>query len=70
MFGINRYTLLYIKKISQKDLLYNTGNYIQYHVIIYTRKESEKHICVCVYIYIYSYIESDLYVYVYAHIQN
>ena len=32
---IKRYKLLYIKKISNKDLLYNTGNYIQYLVITY-----------------------------------
>ena len=41
-FGINRYTLLYIKKINNKDLLYNTGNSIQYLVITYNGKESEK----------------------------
>ena len=28
--GINRYTLVYIKQINSKDLLYNIGNYIQY----------------------------------------
>ena len=39
---INRYTLLYIKKMNNKDLLYSTGNYIQYLVITYMGKESEK----------------------------
>ena len=34
-------TLLYIKFIN-KDLLYSTGNYIQYLVITYNGKESEK----------------------------
>lgn len=29
-YGINRYKLLYIKQISNKDLLQNTRNYIQY----------------------------------------
>ena len=29
-FGINRYTLLYIKQINNKDLLYNLGNHMQY----------------------------------------
>ena len=33
--AFNRYKLLYIKQISNKDLLYNTGNYIQYVVITY-----------------------------------
>ena len=45
-FGINRYILLYIKEINNKDLLYSTGNYIQYLVITYNGKEPEK-----VYIY-------------------
>ena len=41
-FRINRYKLLYIKQINNKDLLYNTGNYIQYFVITYNEKESKK----------------------------
>ena len=43
-YGINRYTLPYIKQINNKDLLYSTGNYIQYLVITYNGKESEKNI--------------------------
>ena len=39
-----------MKQISQKDLLYSTGKYIQYHIIIYIRKESEK-VYMCVYTY-------------------
>ena len=38
--------LLYLKQKINKDQLYNTGNYIQYHVTTYKEKESEK-----VYIY-------------------
>ena len=56
---------MYIKQTSQKDLLYNTRNYIQYHVIIYTRNESEKHICVCIYIYMSLY--GVIYMYVCMH---
>ena len=41
-FGINIYTLLYIKQITNKDLLYSTGNSTQYSVITYMGKESEK----------------------------
>ena len=41
-FEINRYTLLYIKQVNNKDLLYSIGNYIQYLVIIYNGKESKK----------------------------
>ena len=45
-FGINRYTLLHIKQINNKDLLYSIGDYIQYLVITYNGKESEKeYIC-------------------------
>ena len=36
------YMLLYIKYINNKALLYSTGNYIEYFVIIYKEKESEK----------------------------
>ena len=38
-FGINIYTLLYIKQMTSKDLLYSTGNYTQYLVISYKGKE-------------------------------
>ena len=30
-FGINIYTLLYVKQIANKDLLYSTGNSIFYN---------------------------------------
>ena len=36
------YTLRYIKWITNKDLLYSTGNSTQYSVMIYTGKESKK----------------------------
>ena len=43
---VNIYTLLYIKQINNKDLLYSTENYVQYFVITYNGKESEKgYIC-------------------------
>ena len=41
-FGINRYTLLYIYIINNKKLLFNTGNYTQYLIILYNGKKSEK----------------------------
>ena len=34
--------ILTLKKWSNKDLLYSTGNSIQYSVMIYVRKESKK----------------------------
>ena len=42
-FRINIYTLLYIKQIINKDLLYSTGNDTQYFVMIYKGKEPEKY---------------------------
>ena len=36
------YTLLYIKYMTNKDLLFSTGSSTQYSVIIYMGKESEK----------------------------
>ena len=33
-FWIDMYTLLYLKQITNKDLLYSTGNSAQYSVII------------------------------------
>ena len=46
-FGISRYKLLYIECKNNKVLQYNTGNYIQYPVINYNRKDCGKE---CVYI--------------------
>ena len=40
--GIHRYKLLYIKQKTNKDLLYSTGNYIQYLAITYNGIYSEK----------------------------
>ena len=45
MFGlIDLYytTLLYIKQVKNKDLLYSTGNSTQNLITIYNGKESEK----------------------------
>jgi len=41
-FVINRYRLLHIKWINNKDLLYSIGNYTEYLVIPYNRNKSEK----------------------------
>ena len=37
-FGINIYTLLYIKQVINKDLPYSTGNFTQYSVTTYMAK--------------------------------
>ena len=39
--GIDVYTLLYIKYVTNKDLLYNTGN-SQYSVMTYMGKKCKK----------------------------
>ena len=39
---IDIYTLLYIKQIPNKDLLYSTGNSTQYSVMSYLGEESKK----------------------------
>ena len=51
-FGINIYTLLYTKLISNKYLLYSSRKSIQYSVTAYSRKESEKE---WIYMYMYMY---------------
>ena len=40
--GIGIYTLWYTEWLTDGDLLYNTKNSIQYSVIIYVGKESER----------------------------
>ena len=35
------YTLLYIKQVTNKSLLYNTGNSTQYSIMAYMGKESK-----------------------------
>ena len=40
--GININTLLNIKEITNKELLYSTGNSTQYSAMTYTGKESKK----------------------------
>ena len=45
--GIDIYILLCIKQITDKDLLYSTGNSTQYYVMAYMGKEFNKEwICV------------------------
>ena len=41
-FWINIHTLLHIKQVNNKDLLYSTGNYTSYPLITYNGKDSEK----------------------------
>ena len=62
--GTDMYTLLYLKQITNKDLLYRTRNSVQYSVITEIRKEFEKehtHVCIYIYIYTHIYITESLY---------
>ena len=40
--GTDIYTLLYIRQVVNKDLLYSTGNSTQYSIITYMGKEPDK----------------------------
>ena len=40
--GIDIYTLLYIKQITNKDPLYSTENSTQYYIMTYMGKEPKK----------------------------
>ena len=55
---MNIYTLLYMKFVTNKDLLYSAGNYSQHLVINYNGKETEKE-------YIYIYIYKTEYIYIF-----
>ena len=48
--GIDKYTLLYIKQITNKNLLYSTANSTQYSLMASIGKEPKKRvdICICV----------------------
>ena len=59
--GIDIYTLLHIKQITNKDLLYSSGNSTQHSAMTYMRKESLKIVCtlfyfIYVWVHIYTYI--------------
>ena len=47
--GTDVYILLQIKQITNKDLLYSTGNSTQYSVMTYMGKEPKKE-WICVYV--------------------
>ena len=50
--GIDTYTLLCLKQITNKDLLYSTGNSTQYFAMAYMGKESKKEWIIYVYVYV------------------
>ena len=56
--GIDRYTLLYIKQVTNKDLPYSTGKSTQYSVMTYMRKESKEE---WIYAYLRIFITDSLY---------
>ena len=52
-FGLGIHTLLYTKLIGNKDLLYSSGKSIQYSVMAYMGKESEKNGYLSIYLSIH-----------------
>ena len=48
--GIHIYTLLWIKQITNRDLLYSTGDSTLYSIMAYMGKESKKGVdlCICI----------------------
>ena len=52
-FGLDMYTLLYLKWIISKDLLYSTGNSAQYYVAAWMGGEFGRE---WIYMYIYDWI--------------
>ena len=48
-YGIIRYTILYMKQISDKDLLYSIGNYTQYLAITYNKIQFAKNQIIMLY---------------------
>ena len=48
-FEICMYTLLYLKRTTNKDLLYSTGNPAQCSVVTYMRRKSKKTGYMCTY---------------------
>ena len=52
-FEIDMYTLLYLKQITNKDLLYSTGNTAQYSVLKW-KKNWEKYLKKNRYMYMYN----------------
>ena len=55
--GIDTYTLLYIKEIINKDLLYSTRNSTQYSLMTYMRIEPKN-----------EWREREIYIYIYLNI--
>ena len=48
--GIDIHALLYIKQMTNKDLLYSTGKSAQSSVVSYMGKEYKKRVDICIYI--------------------
>ena len=65
--GIKIHTLVYIKYITNKDLLYSMGKYTQYLVITFNEKDNVKK---NIYIYIHIYIFFQFYIYVCVCVYN
>ena len=65
--GIDIYTLLSTEEMTNRDLLYSTGNSTQYSAVAYMGKESKKNECIYTYIYIYIHICMYVCIYIYIY---
>ena len=45
--GMDMYTLLYLKRVTNKDLLYSTGNSTQCYVAVWMGGDLEEKTCIC-----------------------
>ena len=49
-FGIDMYTLLYLKWVANKVLLYSIGNSAQYYVAAWMGRVLGENACMCIYV--------------------
>ena len=62
-FGMDMYTLLFLKWIINTDLLYSTGVSVQCYVVAWIAGESGgEWLHVCAYTYIHTYIHTYIYI--------
>jgi len=71
-FGMDMYTLLYLKWITNKDLLYSTANSAQRYVAACMGGEFGGNVCICMAEYVCVYIHTSIYINtcVYIHINT
>jgi len=59
--GINIYIIQYIKQITNKNLLYSTGNFTQNSMVMQMSRKSKKRGDIYIYKHIYIYTDTAVY---------